>query len=202
VLQKHRETGSHFKYVNLDPRVYLDEIALVSTREVLRCVVRQGKSFKVASIQGNDSFSFWNDLLSVMSDEASEEDGRDGDDHQQNWDSCLQGLCLRFEMDRRAFAVFAVMIQVGNMKVSVINIGPRRNSRALPHFDLANQPPVIGVPRRVGWLVEKGKRPASARESGRAASSPRSLVGHARTLVGIGCGVAPKGSPQHFVRVV
>jgi len=32
---------------------------------------------------------------SFASDDASEEDGRDGDDQQQNQDSYLQGLCLR-----------------------------------------------------------------------------------------------------------
>ena len=81
MLENHRETGSHFKYVNLDPRLYLDEIALVLIREVLRCVIRQGKYFKVAGIQGNGSFSLRNDPFSVARDDTSDNDAGYGDDH-------------------------------------------------------------------------------------------------------------------------
>ena len=81
MLQKHGEPGSDFKYVNLDPRFYLDEIALVLIRDVFRCVIRQGECFKVAGIQANGSFSLRNDHFSIASDDASDNKPGYGDDH-------------------------------------------------------------------------------------------------------------------------
>jgi len=92
VLEIDGESAPHFEHMNLDPRLYLDQIALVLVRDESRRIAGQRKRFEVAGLQANGSLSVRYDRLSVTCEDTREGEGGDDDQAQQDQDSFHQGF--------------------------------------------------------------------------------------------------------------